>query len=147
MNTRAVLCLASQPKEVLDAGAGAADTLTKTVLGSLIVVLTIAVGLLVWLLIRAKNQHLEDKDKMASTMKDLALEQRGLTHESEKAFSAVVDAVGDLASDIGHMKTDVSARLDSLKGAVDGTSKRVDAMAVASKDVDQNKYLAAKGGI
>jgi len=142
--------IAAQPKEVLDAGSAAADTLTRTALGSLVVLLLIFCGLLGYLVVRAKNAHLSDKDTMRGELLAQALRSQQLAQETNKSNDALVRAteaqtehVGRLTDSVDKMRESLSdvnnATRNSCRGA-DRASTKIDALAMSMPGVDRDKY-------
>lgn len=120
-----------QPKEVIEAGKGAADTLTQTVLGSLVVLLLIGIGLVLWLAWRTKQSELNTLKEVMKASADERVEAKEFAQSQTKAYE-------DLA---GH----VNDGFDELKSAVKSNGTRTDALANAVPNVDTKLYYAGRG--
>lgn len=124
--------LALQPKEVLEAGKDAASTLTQTVLGSLVIILTIGIGLVLWLAWRTKRSELETLKEVMKASADERVEAKEFAHTQTKAYEDLADVVGD--------------GFDAVKSAVKSNGTRIDALANATPAVDTKLYYAGRGG-
>jgi hypothetical protein len=129
-----MLFLASQPAPAVDSsivntGIKAADNMLQMgAVGGIALLLTFACVALMWLVWRARAEHLKDKD----AMRELLLEQ-------VKEQQAITKTIGDTC--------------DSLKQTVEETSReitvlrrRVDAHALSCPTLDKSKYLSTLGG-
>lgn len=110
-----LMLAAAQPKEVIEAGTAAADTLTRTVLGSLVVLLMIIVGLIGWLLVKAKNEHLTDKDVMRKEMLAQALKSQELAEATNRSNDALMRESEGLAAEVSN-NNDRLQRLETTNG-------------------------------
>jgi hypothetical protein len=122
-----VLALA-QPHKVLEAGGEAADVLTRTVLGSLVVLLMISCGWLIRMLVKAKNEHIKDKGDTTETLTAQIVGFKQMIADTNKSYDAV------------------AAALAANTKATHNLAKRIEAHALSCPNLDQSKYLSAKGG-
>ena len=76
-------------KRPLTLGQKQSTPLTQTSIGALLVLLALACGLLGWLVIKAKNAHLADKDAMREELLKHAIQSRELAAENARAYRAV----------------------------------------------------------
>lgn len=150
--------MSSGPTEkVAEAGSQAVDTLTQTALGALLVLLAIACGLLGWLVIKAKNAHLADKDVMREELLKHAIQSRELAAENARAYEQFAEAARrseDRAEDVlteleavTKRVSKIDATCDNRCAAAEKTGEKVDALAISIPGLDRDKYLlATKGG-
>jgi len=137
-----------QPKEVLDAGSKAADTLTQSVLGALVVILVITTGVGLWLAWRAKQGELNTvrdlleanaEEKVAA--KDFALEQM-------KAYQGLAEVVEDHSRKLERLGDDLGRAVRDGDGASSAAlkelGKRIDSLAGAVPGVDTKKYYEGR---
>ncbi|KKM01996.1 hypothetical protein LCGC14_1788850 [marine sediment metagenome] len=123
--------LSIQPKEVLEAGKDAADTLTQTVLGSLVILLVIGIGLVLWLAWRTKQSELETLKEVMKASADERVGAEKFAQSQTKAYEDLANVVGD--------------GFDELKTAVKSNGIRTDALANAIPDLDTKLYYASRG--
>lgn len=147
-----MLALAMQPKEVLEAGSKATDTLTQTVLGSLVVIFIITTGVALWLAWKAKNGELATVTKMLEAKADERVAANDLSLEQTKAYKELAEVVDSNSATL----TEISRQLKDAVEDGDGETaraveelgrrlgKRVDALANAAPGVDLPKYFAGR---
>ena len=124
--------LSLQPKEVLEAGKAASDTLTQTILGSLVILLTIGIGLVLWLAWRAKQSELNTLKEVMKASADERVEAKEFAQSQTKAYEGLAGVVSD--------------GFENLEKRAKSNAKRIDALANADPNVDQKLYYAGRGG-
>jgi uncharacterized protein HemX len=120
-----------QPKEVIEAGKNAADTLTQTVLGSLVILFAIGIGLVLWLAWRTKQSELNTLKEVMKASADERVEAKEFTQSQTKAYEALAGHVND--------------GFEQLKSSVKANGTRTDALANSIPDVDTKLYYAGRG--
>lgn len=123
--------LALQPKEVLESGKAAADTLTQTVLGSLVVLFMIFTGIAVWLAWKAKQSELNTLKDVMKASADERVEAKEFAMSQTRAYEALAEAVDE--------------GLEDVRTSVKSNGKNIDALANAIPDLDTKLYYASKG--
>jgi uncharacterized protein HemX len=145
------------PEDVVKAGADAASTLTQTALGSMLVLTLIVCGLLGWLVVKAKNAHLADKDVMREQMLQQAIQSRELAAETTRGYEALMRLVqanseqsAQVLAGLGKLSEQVRTMASDSAGHcrdAEQVSAKIDALVLAIPNVDHDKYyLATKGG-
>ena len=118
------------PGQALDAGKDASNTLiNQGPLGALVILLSIAVGILIWLLYKSKNAHISDKDTMAKVMNQHSLEVQGMLKDTRHAIDSLAKDTSHLNQSMKEHKTSLENLLrdnDHLHTSVDNTKKSVD---------------------
>ena len=77
--------------QVIDAGKQASNVLlNQGTLGALVILETIAIGILIWMIYKSKNAHISDKDKMSGVLNDHSLQSQGLLKDTKSAIDNVV---------------------------------------------------------
>lgn len=122
---------ASQPKEVLESGKAAADTLTQTVLGSLVVLFMIFTGVALWLAWKAKQSELATLKEVMKASADERVEAKEFALSQTKAYEDLGRSVND--------------GFGEVKGQVKNNGKNIDALANSIPDLDTKLYYASKG--
>lgn len=144
--------LGFQPKEVLEAGGKAADTLTQTILGSLVVILMITNGLALWLAWKAKQGEI-------STIKDLVNANADEKMAAKELAMAQVKAYEEIANTVEEQGKRITSLEASMQGSIAGSAtkitetvndlgmklgKRVDSLANSTQGVSVEKYYAGR---
>lgn len=149
-----IFALASAPTDaVVGAGSDAAATLTQTALGSLVVVLLIVAGLLGWLVVKAKNAHLTDKDVMREEMLRQAIQSRELAAETSRVYEALTRQAQNTEQKIDRLviqAADIERKMTSLADSceqIERVSAKIDALALATPGVNRDKYFLAMKGV
>jgi uncharacterized protein HemX len=148
---------ASTPTEVVKAGTDAASTLTQTALGSMLVLTLIVCGLLGWLVVKAKNAHLADKDVMREEMLKQAIQSRELAEATTRGYDALMRNVEANSQQSAQMLAELTKISEAMRGMVaesaghcrdaEQLASKIDALVLAIPGVDRDKYyLATKGG-
>lgn len=132
MGVLLVLVLAAQTKEVAEAGSKAADTLTQTVLGSLVILLLIVCALIGYLLVKAKNEHIKDKDTQRAELLEQALKSRELAAASTKSTEALVRESEAMAAELAKN----TEHLQRVEMAVNDKIGKVDALQTTMNRID-----------
>lgn len=122
---------AMQPKEVLESGKAAADTLTQTVLGSLVVLFMIFTGIAIWLAWKAKQSELATLKEVMKASADERVEAKEFAMAQTKAYETMAVAVDE--------------GFEGVKASVRSNGKNIDALANAVPDLDTKLYYASKG--
>lgn len=117
---------AQVPKEVLEAGSQAADTLTKSVLGSLVVLFIITTGIAIWLAWKAKQSELDSIKQIMSAQTEDKVEAKEFALAQNKVYEDVAKAVGENSK------------------ATEKLAKRIDSLARAIPGVDIQKFFAER---
>lgn len=137
-----------QPKEVLDAGSKAADTLTQTVLGSLVILFMIATGVTLWLAWKAKQGELKTVKDFLKAQGDERVAANDLALEQTKAYQDLADVVEQHSGEIGRLKDELAAAVRDGDGtaaaAIDRLGKRIDSLADSIPNVDVPKYYRGR---
>lgn len=148
-----------QPKEVLEAGAKATDTLTQSVLGSLIVILVIVVFLLLRMLWKSKTDEISLLKEVMNANADERVASKEFAQEQLKAYERLADTVNDLTlrienmdkrvdedseSIISEIKKSLLIVDESVKGSTVKIGKRVDLLVDMSENVDKLGYYAKR---
>lgn len=139
---------AFQPKEVLDAGSKAADTLTQTVLGSLVVVFIITTGVALWLAWRAKQGEIATIKDLVNANADEKMAAKELAMAQVKAYEELAEAVeaqGQKISNLeGALQGTVAGSAMKITDSVDKLGKRIDSLANSSEGVSAEKYYSGR---
>lgn len=99
------------PGQALEAGKDASQALiTQGPLGALVILLTIAVGVLIWLLYKSKNAHITDKDVMSGVLNKHSIEVQGLLKDLKHAF----ENLNKDASQLNQAMKDQKHSIDNL---------------------------------
>lgn len=91
-------------------------------LGALVILLAIAVGVLIWVVIKSKNAHIQDKDKMIGLLNEHSLEVQGLLKDTKTAIDI-------LAKDTYHLKMiieNVDRENGEIRQSLNETKKAVE---------------------
>jgi uncharacterized protein HemX len=118
--------IAQVPKEVLDAGGQAADTLTKSVLGSLVVLFVIATGAAIWLAWKSKQSELDSIKQMMAAQNEKELKAQQFDQAQNELYKDVAKAVGDATK------------------SIDKLGRRIDTLAATIPGVDPKKYYEGR---
>ena len=104
------------PDGVIDTGAKAGEELINSgPLGALVVILLIAVGLLIWLIYKSKNAHIEDKNTMIQLMNSQSIEVQGLLKDHKVALDNVQRECNTLATNVGGVKDSIGTLTNQLQ--------------------------------
>ena len=117
------------PEKIAGAGIDAGRNLLEYgALGSMVVILSVALFLSVRGWLRAKDQHMADKDRAAKVLKEQAVEANALALQTQQWVDGLVK------------------RIDGQDQVLQGLGKQIDALALALTDLDKAAYFQAKGG-
>jgi len=117
------------PDRLATAGVEASRNLIEYgALGSMVVLLAISLFLAVRGWLKAKDQHMADKDRVAKALKEQAIEANALALQTQQW-------TGDLTQ-----------RIDGQYQVLQSLGRQVDALALAIPNLDEAAYFRAKGG-
>lgn len=149
----------SQPKEILEAGGKAADTLTQTILGSLVVILMITNGIALWLAWKSKQGEISTIKDLVNANADEKMAAKELAMAQVKAYEGLLNTVEDQGRYISSLEVRVSSLEASLQGSIAGSTtrvteavsdlgtklgKRIDSLANSTQSVSVEKYYAGR---
>jgi uncharacterized protein HemX len=120
--------------QVIDAGKKASNVLLdQGTLGALVILLTIAVGILIWLLYKSKNAHITDKDRMIGVLNTHSLESQGLLKDTRNSIDNLIKDIQAIDASIkdSHRSLDsLSKESERVFTSIGETRKSLDALLV-----------------
>lgn len=143
-----IAAIGLQPTEVLEAGEKAADTLTQTVLGSLVVLFFLSTGAALWLAWKAKQGELNTVKEILEANAEEKVAAKDLALEQTKAYQDLAKVVESHSTELGRLKEELAKAMKdggSLSAQeIRGLGRRIDALAGALPNLDTTKYYSGR---
>ena len=113
--------------------------------------LLIGCGLLIWLLLKAKQSEIQTLKDVAGVAGKERVEAEKTAMAQTKAYEELASVMGDgfekVGKDMGELEGRVTSKVEDAVKASKGNGKRLDAIAHADGNVDESKYFERRGDV